>query len=80
MENLVAHNPTTAQFLIDNFANLDQDQDGFLSLAESGLGTLAELKPYDLNSDGTLSMNEVLGIVAECIFKAGFENIPDVCE
>ena len=59
-ENLVSYNGTTATTLRDAFASLDANGDGFLSLAEAGFAYLAELKPYDEDGDGQLSLSDLL--------------------
>ena len=79
-ENLLPFIEVTAQFLLNNFVALDQDENGVLSLLESGLDFLAELKPYDTNNDGQVTLSDLQSLFAECIFKSGFEDVAVVCE
>lgn len=59
-EQLVTYDEPTALNLRNNFGSLDANGDGFLSLAEAGFTYLAELKPYDEDDDGLLSLADLL--------------------
>ena len=59
-QNLVTYNNTTAIAKRNSFAALDTNDDGILSLAESGFATLADLKAYDQNGNGVLTLADLL--------------------
>ena len=72
-EILLAPNPETASLLRKDFFNLDTGTnpilqplfytgDGQLSFEESGLDSLAELKAYDRDGNGLLSLLEILHV------------------
>jgi hypothetical protein len=46
--------------LRNSFGSLDSNGDGVLSLSEGGFGSLAEMKPYDENLDGQLTLADLL--------------------
>ena len=51
---------------------LETSGDGFLSLAEAGFTYLAELKPYDKNGDGQLSLSDLLALTMEMYVDFGY--------